>query len=119
MHIGVVGLGAMGKAVAINLVGAGLRTTVWNRSPQHVGELVIRGAIGAREVGEVFHCDAVLSLLLDDAAVRAVFLESDILASAPAGTIHVCMQYADGHGLTDEDWSVALSKVARSRSLGS
>jgi 3-hydroxyisobutyrate dehydrogenase-like beta-hydroxyacid dehydrogenase len=91
MHIGVVGLGAMGKAVAINLVGAGLRTTVWNRSPQHVGELVIRGAIGAREVGEVFHCDAVLSLLLDDAAVRAVFLESDIsLPPRPEPSMSVC-----------------------------
>ena len=32
-----------------------------------------------------------LSLLLDDAAVRAVILGSGVLAAAPAGTVHVCM----------------------------
>ena len=70
---------------------AGLRTTVWNRSPQPIADLVARGDTAAGEVGEAFHCDVVLSLLLDDAAVRAVLLDGDILAAAPAGTVHVCM----------------------------
>lgn len=91
MHVGVVGLGAMGRAIAANLVAAGLRTTVWNRSPEPVAELAARGAVAAKEVAEVFRCDVVLSLLLDDAAVRAVFLDGGILASAPAGAVHVCM----------------------------
>ena len=91
MQAGVIGLGAMGRAVAANLVGAGLRTTVWNRSPRPVDALVARGAVAAGDAGEAFRCDVVLSLLLDDAAVRAVFLDSGILASVPAGTIHACM----------------------------
>lgn len=90
-HVGVVGLGAMGRAVAAKLVGAGLRTTVWSRSPRPVGELVAVGAVAVENVGDAFRCDMVVSMLFDDAAVREVILESGILASAPAGTIHVCM----------------------------
>ncbi len=91
MHIGVLGLGAMGKAIAANLVRAGFQTTVWNRSPQPVAELVAAGANAARDVAELFGCDVVLSVLLDDAAIRAVILDSGVAAATPAGTVHVCM----------------------------
>lgn len=91
MHVGVLGLGAMGRAVAANLVRAGFHTMVWNRSLQPVAELVAAGAFGARDVAELFGCDVVLSVLLDDAAVRAVILDSGVAAAAPAGTVHVCM----------------------------
>ncbi len=91
MQVGVVGLGAIGKVVAANLVSAGLRTTVWNRSAQPVSELVASGAVGAEEVGDVLQSDIVLSFLFDDAAVREVFLESGILASVSPSIIHVCM----------------------------
>ena len=91
MRIGVVGLGAMGKAVANNLVGAGYSTIVWNRSPQPRSELVARGAIAASDIREAFRCDVVLSLLLDDAAIQAVLLDSGAITAAPAGTVHVCM----------------------------
>ena len=91
MRVGVLGLGSMGRAVAVNLVRAGIQTTVWNRSPQPFAELVAAGAIGARDVAELFGCDVVLSVLLDDAAIRAVILDSGAVAAAPAGTVHVCM----------------------------
>lgn len=91
MRVGVVGLGAMGKAVATNLIGAGYPTIVWNRSPRPTSELVTRGGIVAADVGEAFRCDVVLSLLLDDAAVQAVLLDGGAIAAAPAGTVHVCM----------------------------
>ena len=71
--IGVVGLGAMGKAIAVNLLKAGFQTTVWNRSPEPVDELVSQGAAGAKHLGEVLKCDVVLSVLFNDAAVREVF----------------------------------------------
>jgi 3-hydroxyisobutyrate dehydrogenase-like beta-hydroxyacid dehydrogenase len=91
MQVGIVGLGAMGRAVASNLVEAGVSTTVWNRSPAPLRELVAKGAFAANDVREVFQCDVILSLLFDDAAVRAVILESGVLASARAGIAHVCM----------------------------
>ncbi|WP_052849256.1 NAD(P)-dependent oxidoreductase [Streptomyces avicenniae] len=40
----VIGLGPMGRALAGAFLGAGLRITVWNRTPGRDGELVARGA---------------------------------------------------------------------------
>ncbi|GGO74342.1 NAD(P)-dependent oxidoreductase [Nonomuraea cavernae] len=44
----VLGLGPMGRALAGAFLDAGLRTTVWNRTPGRERELVGRGAVGAR-----------------------------------------------------------------------
>ena len=44
MEIGFLGLGAMGRAMAANLLSAGHRVRVWNRSPGPVGELARLGA---------------------------------------------------------------------------
>ena len=55
MRIGFIGLGIMGKPMAINLLGAGHELVVSNRSPEPVAELVSHGARGAgtaREVAE-------------------------------------------------------------------
>lgn len=43
----VLGLGPMGRALAGAFLDAGLRTTVWNRTPGRERELVERGAVGA------------------------------------------------------------------------
>ena len=45
MHIAVIGLGDIGKAIAQNLVKAGHRVSVWNRTPQKAEALVAQGAI--------------------------------------------------------------------------
>jgi 3-hydroxyisobutyrate dehydrogenase-like beta-hydroxyacid dehydrogenase len=47
MNIGFLGLGTMGKAMAANLVKAGDRVRVWNRSMDPVSALVALGAIAA------------------------------------------------------------------------
>lgn len=91
MQVGVVGLGAIGKVIVPHLLKAGLRTVVWNRTPEAGDDLVAQGARRADSVGEVFRSDIVLSLLFDDAAVRSVILDSGVLSSAPAGVTHVCM----------------------------
>jgi 3-hydroxyisobutyrate dehydrogenase-like beta-hydroxyacid dehydrogenase len=91
MQVGVVGLGAIGKAVVPHLLKAGLRTVVWNRTPQAGDDLVSLGAVRANDVGEAFCSNVVLSLLFDDAAVRSVILESEVLEAAPPDVIHVCM----------------------------
>ncbi|MFC9679046.1 NAD(P)-dependent oxidoreductase [Streptomyces sp. NPDC056948] len=48
----VLGLGPMGRSLADAFLDAGLRTTVWNRTPGRDRELVARGAVGARSAEE-------------------------------------------------------------------
>lgn len=48
----VLGLGPMGRALAGAFLDAGVRTTVWNRTPGKDRELVERGAVGARSAEE-------------------------------------------------------------------
>ncbi|MFJ2198497.1 NAD(P)-dependent oxidoreductase [Streptomyces violaceusniger] len=48
----VLGLGPMGRALAGAFLDAGLRTTVWNRTPGRDQELIERGAVGARSAEE-------------------------------------------------------------------
>ncbi|GAB7535693.1 NAD(P)-dependent oxidoreductase [Burkholderia sp. 22PA0099] len=90
MDIGFVGLGEMGGAIALNLLKAGHRVRVWNRSPEKVAPLVEAGAEHAGSVAEAFQGDAVFSMLADDAAVRGVF-EASLLEHAPRGLVHVNM----------------------------
>ncbi|MFF8657758.1 NAD(P)-dependent oxidoreductase [Streptomyces huasconensis] len=47
-----IGLGPMGRALAAAFLAAGVRTTVWNRTPGRDTELVERGAIRARTAEE-------------------------------------------------------------------
>ncbi|MEU3748973.1 MULTISPECIES: NAD(P)-dependent oxidoreductase [Streptomyces] len=48
----VIGLGPMGRALAGAFLDAGVRTTVWNRTPGRDRELVARGAVSAASVAE-------------------------------------------------------------------
>ncbi|MCT4356936.1 NAD(P)-binding domain-containing protein [Streptomyces sp. Je 1-79] len=48
----VLGLGPMGRALAGAFLDAGVRTTIWNRTPGRERELVARGAIGAATAEE-------------------------------------------------------------------
>jgi 3-hydroxyisobutyrate dehydrogenase-like beta-hydroxyacid dehydrogenase len=50
--VSVIGLGAMGRALAAAFLSAGHRTTVWNRTGGRAGDLVGKGAIEAATVAE-------------------------------------------------------------------
>jgi len=91
MDVGFIGLGAMGRAMAANLVKAGHTVRVWNRSRGPVDALVREGAVPATSARDAFRGDAVISMLADDAAVRAVVLDEQLLDGAPAGLVHVNM----------------------------
>ncbi|WP_179405449.1 NAD(P)-dependent oxidoreductase [Burkholderia guangdongensis] len=90
MDLGFIGLGEMGQAIAANLLKAGHRVRVWNRSPERLGPLVELGAQAVATPADAFRGDAVFSMLADDAAARAVF-DDALLAQAPRGLIHVNM----------------------------
>jgi 3-hydroxyisobutyrate dehydrogenase-like beta-hydroxyacid dehydrogenase len=88
MDVGFIGLGAMGRGMAANLVKAGHRVRVWNRSPGPADELARAGAEVVAEPAAAFG-GAVFSMLADDQAVRQTVLEQGLLPRAPAGTVHV------------------------------
>lgn len=87
--IGVVGLGAMGSRVARRLLDAGHDVVVWNRTPAKAGPLVGAGAdSGAAPADVASRTDAVITMLADPDALRAVVEGPDGIASAaPAATV--------------------------------
>ncbi|MFB7723641.1 NAD(P)-dependent oxidoreductase [Nocardia sp. NPDC056100] len=67
----VLGLGAMGQALAAAFVKAGVPTTVWNRSAGKDIDLVDAGAVRAGSVAEAISGDGlIISVLLDHASVH-------------------------------------------------
>jgi 3-hydroxyisobutyrate dehydrogenase-like beta-hydroxyacid dehydrogenase len=89
MDIGFLGLGAMGRAMAANLISAGHRVRVWNRSPGPAQALTQQGAEAARSPAEAFRGDVAITMLADDAAYRSVGLTGLLLDQAPRGLIHL------------------------------
>lgn len=88
MDIGFIGLGQMGRAMAANLVKAGHEVRIWNRSPGPAEELVALGAKRVATAAEAFRGEAVVTMLANDAALRAVLLDGDLLSGARGG-VHV------------------------------
>ncbi|MGW8353364.1 NAD(P)-dependent oxidoreductase [Streptomyces wedmorensis] len=82
-HVSLLGLGAMGSALAETLVKAGIRTTVWNRSAGKADALVARGATEAASAVEAVRAGPlVIVCLFDHDSVHEVL---DPLADDLAG----------------------------------
>jgi 3-hydroxyisobutyrate dehydrogenase-like beta-hydroxyacid dehydrogenase len=91
MRLGFIGLGAMGRAMATRLIDAGHEVHVWNRSPGPCEELVQRGGRRLESPEGAFIGDAVVTMLADDDAVRAVILNGGVLRTANKKLVHVVM----------------------------
>lgn len=93
MEIGFVGLGVMGRYMAANLVRAGHLVTVYNRTPGRAEELMALGARVASSPREAaLGRDAVITIVTDDAAVRAVSEgPAGVLAGLAAGALLIDM----------------------------
>ena len=89
MKVGFIGLGAMGSAMASNLLAAGHAVTVWNRSAAATEPLASLGARIASTPERAVLGEAVCSMLANDQAVRAVFLDGGLLDAMDPGTVHV------------------------------
>ena len=90
MDIGFIGLGKMGRGMAANLLKAGHRVTVYNRSPEKAEALVQQGAAAARTVADACNAEVVFTMLADDRAVEGVaFGQGGIVASLAPGATHV------------------------------
>ncbi|MBB5934016.1 NAD(P)-dependent oxidoreductase [Streptomyces zagrosensis] len=67
----VIGLGAMGRALAAAFVAGGHPTTVWNRTPGKAKELVAQGALEAADLTAAIEASPLIVVcVFDEAAVR-------------------------------------------------
>ena len=64
--IGFIGLGAMGEAMALNLVKSGTPLVIWNRTPAKAETLAAAGAELAHKAEEVFALSQTVILMLAD-----------------------------------------------------
>jgi 3-hydroxyisobutyrate dehydrogenase-like beta-hydroxyacid dehydrogenase len=91
MNVGFVGLGAMGQGMAQNLIAAGHRVAVYNRTRARADALEAKGARVADTPADAAHgADVVFSMLADDVAVEQATLGDRGIASGLAkGAVHV------------------------------
>jgi 3-hydroxyisobutyrate dehydrogenase len=108
-RIGFVGLGLMGRPMALNLVRAGTPLLVWNRTLARTGPLRAAGAEVAGSAAEVFaRARVVLLVLADEKAVDAVLGRG---TASFGGTVrgHVVVHL----GTTSPGWSRGLDADVR------
>jgi 3-hydroxyisobutyrate dehydrogenase len=84
LSVAVLGTGIMGSAMARNLVAAGLRTTVWDRSPEATAPLAAAGAVAAASPQDaITDARVVITMLPDANAVNSVIVTNRLPAFAP------------------------------------
>jgi 3-hydroxyisobutyrate dehydrogenase-like beta-hydroxyacid dehydrogenase len=112
MKVGFIGLGAMGAAMASNLIKAGHTVTVWNRSEAATAPLVSLGAKVAATPDRAAQGDVLHSMLANDKAVREVILDSGLLDAMDPGTVHV------NHATISVELAKTLAQEHAQRGLG-
>lgn len=86
--VGFVGLGGMGSRMARRLLEAGHEVVVWNRTPEKTSPLTDRGAVAAKNPAEAAgRADAVLTMVSDPAALRAVTEGPDGIAAGAGSAV--------------------------------
>jgi len=90
-HVGLIGLGLMGRPMGINLLKAGYPLTVWNRTASRAGELLAAGAKLAKSPEEVAAaCDFLLTIVSDPPALEEVLWgPGGAMKSLQRGSIYV------------------------------
>ncbi|MCJ7494489.1 MAG: NAD(P)-binding domain-containing protein, partial [Deltaproteobacteria bacterium] len=87
--IGFIGLGAMGKHMAKNLIKAGYDLTVYDPNPQPIEEIVSLGAKKAKSPADASKgVEVIITMIPADDEVKAVALGPEgVLEGARAGTV--------------------------------
>jgi 3-hydroxyisobutyrate dehydrogenase-like beta-hydroxyacid dehydrogenase len=76
--IGFIGLGLMGRPMAMNLLKAGHSVTIWNRTAARADELVAAGAVLAKTPRAVAEkSDVLISIVSDPQALESVLWEQE------------------------------------------
>jgi 3-hydroxyisobutyrate dehydrogenase len=101
-QIAFVGLGRMGHGMAGRYLESGFRVAVWNRSKSKAEGLIARGARWAQSPADAAEgADAIVTMVADDEASRAVWLGKDgAAATAKPGTLAIeCSTVSYRHAL--------------------
>ncbi|RAL42283.1 unnamed protein product [Cuscuta campestris] len=95
--IGFLGMGIMGKAMAINLLRHGFKVTVWNRTLSRCDEVVKHGAsLGETPAAVVKKCKYTIGMLADpSAALSVVFDKNGVLEQICDGKGYIDMSTVD------------------------
>lgn len=90
-RVAFIGLGRMGHGMAGRYLDAGFAVAVWNRSKAKAEDLIARGAQWATSPEDAaIDADAVVTMVADDQASRAVWLTKDgAAATMKAGTLAI------------------------------
>jgi 3-hydroxyisobutyrate dehydrogenase-like beta-hydroxyacid dehydrogenase len=92
MDVGFIGLGQMGSAIALNLVKAGHRVVVYNRTRAKAEPHAAQGAEVAGSVADAIRRPVVITMLADDAAVEAaIFGDGGGLLALGKRAVHISM----------------------------
>jgi len=113
-HVGYVGLGIMGSAMAANLLKAGFKVTVWNRTESKAKALIDQGAHWADSPKAVASsgAQAVCINVSDTPDVQAVLLgDQGVLASATKGIVII------DHSTISPGVTRELAKQAKSQGV--
>src|ERR1700738_5180276 len=101
-QIAFIGLGRMGHGMAGRYLENGFTVAVWNRSKAKADDLVARGARWAHSPADAADgADAIVTMVADDAASRAVWLGLEGAAStAKSGALAIeCSTVSHRHAL--------------------
>ncbi len=103
--ITVIGLGAMGSALARTLLDAGRNVTVWNRSPEKIQSLVALGARGPSNFGEALAASPlVIVCLLDYETTTELLEQSDVLTFLNGRTVIQLSTASPKEAVISEKW---------------
>lgn len=84
MNIGIIGMGAMGTAIAQQLVKAGHSVCAWSRSEKNAA-----GVTMVNSPEQAMKGDMTLTLLSDDSAIKEVIIDNGLLYEANPHLIHI------------------------------
>ena len=90
--VGFLGLGKLGAPIAENLLAAGVKLRLWNRTASKAEPLVAKGATLVRDpVAAVPRGGVVFTILWDDASLEEVAAQPAFLDALGPGGVHVSM----------------------------
>ncbi|MBN1465272.1 NAD(P)-dependent oxidoreductase [candidate division KSB1 bacterium] len=92
-RIGFIGLGIMGRPMCLNLLRAGYRVTVWNRTATKAMDMTAAGAEAAASPKELAsNADVIITMVSDSPDVVEVILgEQGVVQGAGAGSVVIDM----------------------------
>ncbi|KAJ1429537.1 hypothetical protein SESBI_08309 [Sesbania bispinosa] len=110
MEVGFLGLGIMGKAMAMNLLRHGYKVTVWNRTRSKCDELVEHGAsVGETPAAVVKKCKYTIAMLSDPSAALSVVFDKDGVLEQINGKGYIDMS------TVDSDTSIKISEAIKAK----